>query len=220
MGWLSRSLTTSIGKKVVMAVTGLLLVLFLIIHLAGNYTIWGGESTFTAYVHGLESFGWFTHVIEIIFALFFLVHVYNGLELAIKNSEKRPEQYKVYKSNELIDFSARYTWQTGVLILLFLIIHLSTFWYEYKFASQGRELYEIVVTWFQNPLYSLFYVLLMITLGIHIHHGFQSAFQTLGWTHPKYTPWVKKTGTAIAWIFSLGFSLIPIYFYFTSMGGN
>ncbi len=220
MGWLSRSLSTSIGKKVVMAVTGLLLVLFLIVHLAGNYTIWGGKSAFTAYVHALESLGWFTHVLEIILGLLFLVHVYNGLKLAIDNSEKRPEQYKVYKSNELIDFSARYTWQTGVLILLFLVIHLATFWYEYKFGPEGRELYDIVVTWFQNPLYSLFYVLLMITVGIHIHHGFQSAFQTLGWTHPKYTPWVEKTGTALAWIFGLGFSIIPIYFYFTSMGGN
>jgi len=132
----------------------------------------------------------------------------------------RPITYKKYESNSLIKFSARYTWQTGLLILLFLILHLITFWYEFKFGTPHRELYDIVVAWFHNPLYSLLYILFLITLGVHIHHGFQSAFQTFGWNHPKYTPWVEKFSTFLAWLFGLGFSLIPLYFYFTSIGGK
>ena len=220
MGWLSRSLSTSVGKKMVMAVTGLLLIMFLVIHFIGNYTIWGGREVFTAYVSALESLGWFTHVIEVLLALVFLIHIYYGLSLAVSNDAKRPIGYKKYESNKLIKFSARYTWQTGLLILLFLVIHLITFWYEFKFGTPHRELYDIVVAWFHNPLYALIYVLFLITLGVHIHHGFESAFQTFGWNHPKYTPWIEKFGTFLAWFFGLGFSLIPIILYFTSIGGK
>ncbi len=220
MSWLSRSFKTSIGQKLVMTITGLLLFFFLFVHLAGNFTIWGGEAFFTRYVSTLESLGNFTHFIEVGLALLFIVHIFFGLRLALQNAEKRPIQYKVYESNNLIDFSARYTWQTGVLILVFLVVHLITFWYLYKFGGEGRELFEIVTTWFANPLYSLFYIIIMIALGIHLQHGFQSAFQTLGWTHPKFTPIIEKLGTFIAWLFGLGFSLIPIYFYFSAIGGN
>ncbi len=220
MGWLTNSMSTSIGKKTIQAVTGILLILFLIVHFAGNYTIWGGEETFTAYVSTLESFGWFTHVIEILLALVFIIHIYVGLKLAWDNNKAKPQKYEVYKSNKLIDFSARYTWQTGVLILIFLIIHLLTFWYEFKFNANGRELYQIVTDWFRNPVYSLFYILMLITVGVHVSHGFKSAIQTFGWNHPKYNSWIEKTSTFLAWLFGLGFSLIPLYFYFTSVGGK
>lgn len=226
MGWLTRSLSTSIGKKTIQAITGLLLILFLIVHFAGNYTIWGGETLFTAYVSTLESLGWFTHIIEILLALVFIIHIYVGLLLAWQNYKATPNRYsiwsknKIYKSSELIDFSARYTWQTGVLVLIFLLVHLFTFWYQFKFNANGRELYEIVVDWFKNPIYSAFYILLLITLAVHISHGFKSAFQTFGWNHPKYTPWIEKFSTFLAWLFGVGFSLIPVYFYFISLGGK
>lgn len=220
MGWLTKSLSTSIGKKVVQAITGILLILFLVVHFAGNYTIWGGETTFTNYVATLESLGWATHIIEVLLALVFIIHIYIGLKLAYDNKQATPVKYKVYKSWKFVDFSARFTAVSGILILIFLIVHLITFWYAYKFNANGRELYEIVVDWFQNPVYSIFYILMLFVLGVHISHGFKSAFQTFGWNHPKYNPFIEKLSTVLAWIFGLGFSLIPLYFYFNMMGGN
>lgn len=220
MGWLIKSLSTSIGKKVVQAITGILLILFLVVHFVGNYTIWGGRETFTNYVSTLESLGWITHVIEVLLALVFIIHIYIGLKLAIENKLATPVKYKVYKSWKFVDFSARFTAVSGILILIFLIVHLVTFWYAYKFNANGRELYEIVVDWFQSPIYSIFYVLMLFVLGVHVSHGFKSAFQTFGWNHPKYNPLIEKLSTILAWIFGLGFSLIPLYFYFNMMGGN
>jgi len=220
MGWFSRSLSTSIGKKVIQAVTGLLLILFLLIHFAGNYTIWGGEAAFNSYVNTLLSFGWFTYTIEILLALVFIIHIYVGLLLALQNYKAKPKKYHVYKSKKLVDFSARYVWQTGILVLIFLIIHLANFWYTYNFNANGRDLYTIVSDLFHSTFYGIFYVLFLITLGFHIAHGFKSALQTFGWNHPKYNSWIEKTSTFLAWFFGLGFSLIPIIFYFTFLGGK
>ena len=112
---------------------------------------------------------------------------------------------------------------TGTIILAFLILHLQSFWYGYKFGdvamaidSNGdaiKDMYTMVLTAFSQLWYSAIYVVAMILLGTHLNHGFQSAFQSMGLRHKKYTPTIKKIGTAFAVIMTLGFISFPIYFY-------
>ena len=115
---------------------------------------------------------------------------------------------------------------TGSIILAFLILHLQSFWYEYKFGevlmtedSNGNEIkdmYTIVITAFEQWWYSI-YVIAMILLGSHLNHGFQSAFQSIGLRHKKYTPSLKKIGAGFALLITLGFVSFPIYFYFSQL---
>jgi succinate dehydrogenase / fumarate reductase cytochrome b subunit len=103
---------------------------------------------------------------------------------------------------------------TAALVLLFLVIHLRTF----RFGDESDGLYKLVVNWFHNPLYAGFYVVALAALGLHLSHGVQSGFQTLGVNHPKYTPLIKKAGLAFAALIFLGFASMPIYFGF--LGGG
>ncbi len=212
MSWLTRSLKQSIGKKFVMAVTGLFLILFLFEHIIGNYYLFAGPQAFDKYVGLLESFGYITPILEITLALFFIVHIIYGIWLWLGNNKATPIKYEVNGSKENASFTSRYAIYLGLLILLFLLIHLYNFWYHYRVMDY--QLYETIKELFANPYYDIFYIFTFIVLGMHIHHGFQSAFQTLGWNHPKYFPFVKKFGTFLAVVFALAFSIIPIYFYF------
>ncbi len=214
MGWLSRSLNRSIGKKFIMAVTGLFLILFLFEHIVGNYFLFGGAKSFNDYVELLESFGWITRVLEVVLGLFFIFHIYYGIRLWLENRKAKPEKYAVNATAENTSFTSRNAIYLGVLLLIFLLIHLVNFWYTFKTAGEDASLYQIVVQLFANPYYSVFYIFTFIILGLHVNHGFQSAFQTLGWNHPKYFPFVKKLGALIAIVFTVGFAIIPIYFYF------
>jgi succinate dehydrogenase / fumarate reductase cytochrome b subunit len=212
MSWLTRSLKQSIGKKFVMAVTGLFLILFLFEHIIGNYYLFAGAESFDRYVGALESLGYITPILEIILGLAFIIHIIYGIWLWIGNAKATPIKYEVNGSKENASFTSRYAVYLGLLILLFLIIHLINFWYHYRFMDYN--LYNTVTGLFKDPYYLAFYIFTFIVLGMHIHHGFQSAFQTLGWNHPKYFPFIKKFGTFLAVVFAVGFSIIPIYYYF------
>ena len=219
MGWVTTFVNSSIGKKFVMAVTGVLLILFLIIHLAGNLTLFFGENAFNTYVSTLEIVKPVVRVIEIILALIFLFHIFYGIRLYIENKKASPKKYKVNASSENSTFYSRTMFISGSIVLIFLVMHLSTLWYAFNFGTHSEHsYYGIVVEWFSYPVYSLFYVLAMILLGFHLNHGFQSAFQTFGWNHKKYTPLIKKLGTVYALIMAVGFSSIPLYFLFFFKG--
>jgi succinate dehydrogenase / fumarate reductase cytochrome b subunit len=112
---------------------------------------------------------------------------------------------------------------TGSIVFIFLVLHLSTFWYAFNFSGDplraSHEYYQIVANWFQSPIYSGAYVVAVIILGFHLNHGFQSAFQTFGWNHKKYFGFVKAVGKVFSIIVAIGFASMPIYFYFFQ-GGN
>ena len=218
MSWLTVALNSSIGKKFVMAFTGAGLILFLIFHLAGNLTLFGGPEAFNGYVEKLDAIKPLIRVIEVFLALVFIFHIYNGFRLWLENRRARPQNYKVSGASKNSNIFSRTTIHTGSIVFIFLVLHLATFWYAFNFSGQPDELslgyYEIVVDWFQNPFYSLFYVLAVILLGFHLNHGFQSAFQTFGWNHKKYFPLIEKTGTIYSIIMAVGFAVIPLYFLF------
>lgn len=222
MGWLSQSLNSSIGKKFVMAVTGICLILFLIIHLLNNLSMYLGPETYTTLVASLDGIKPLIRIIEVILALIFVFHIYNGTKLWLENKKARPENYAVNASSKNSTLFSRTMIHSGSIILIFLVIHLNTMWYSFNFgeAHVDHSYYYFVANTFNtNVVYSLFYIFSMVLLGFHLNHGFQSAFQTFGWNHKKYFPLIEKIGLIYSLIMAIGFASIPVYFLFF-YGGN
>jgi len=224
MGWLLDRLTSSIGKKIIMAITGLLLILFLVVHLLNNLLLFVGPEIFNSNVEMLEGIKPIIRVVEVVLLLIFVFHIYNALKLWYENKKANPNKYAVDASSENSTIYSRWTVITGVIILIFLITHLATFWRSFNFGvhpvGDPHPFYSIIQDSFANPFIALFYFIVMIILGLHLNHGFQSAFQTMGWRNKKYTPIIENIGSAIAIIFAIGFASIPIFFYLASLGGK
>jgi succinate dehydrogenase / fumarate reductase cytochrome b subunit len=214
MGWVWKSLNSSIGKKLVMAITGLALMLFLIVHLAGNMSLYGGKDAFNNYVALLEEIKPFIRVIEVILAAIFIFHIFNGTRLWIENKQARPQGYSVNGSRKNTTVFSRTAFITGSIVFIFLVIHLQSIWYKFNYSGSELDLYTITTEWLQVWWYAALYFIAVILLGFHLNHGFQSAFQTFGWNHKKYFPLIEKIGTIYAVIMTIGFASIPIYFLF------
>jgi succinate dehydrogenase / fumarate reductase cytochrome b subunit len=222
MGLILDSLNSSIGKKFIMALTGVCLILFLIIHLINNLTLYGGPDLFNTVVKNLDTIKPLVRVIEIILALIFIYHIFNGVRLWIENKKARPINYKINGSSKNTDLFSRTMILTGSITFIFLVIHLRTFWASFNMGhplTDEHKYFEFVAQSFQDPVYSGFYIFAMILLGFHLYHGFQSAFQTFGWNHKRYFPLIKKIGLVYALIMAIGFASIPVYFLFF-YGGN
>lgn len=223
MGWLSEQLNSSIGKKFIMAVTGISLILFLVIHLLNNLLLFLGPEIFNENVARLEGIKPLVRVIELILVIIFGWHIINGVRLYFENKKASPGKYAVNAAAASSTFYSRFMNISGTVILIFLVIHLATFWREFNFHAptlDGHPFYNIIAEAFANPFISLFYIVAMVLLGMHLNHAFQSSFQTLGWQNKKYGPAVKRIGSIIALVFALGFSAIPIFFFLSSLGGN
>ncbi len=218
MGWFTRFIDSSIGKKYVMGFTGFLLIIYLIEHLAGNLSLFWGKEAFNGYAAALETLKPVLRVIEVLLALVFIFHILNGVRLWFLNKRAKPVKYAMPTKSKNRDLSSRTMIITGGTIFVFLVLHLATIWFKYNFDHTGETLYDIVVRLFANPYYSIFYVLAMILLGYHLNHGFQSAFQTFGWNHKKYFPLIQKVGTIYAIVMAVGFASIPIYFLLSTGG--
>ena len=223
MGWFLKFTNSSIGKKFMMAVTGSFLLIFLIVHLVGNITLFFGASAFNAYVSALDTIKPLIRVIEVVLLAVFIIHILNGIKLWFENKRARGVTYKVNGSRDNSTVFSRTMAVTGSIILIFLVSHLATFFWRFNvhdplgFAT-NHQYYDVVVYFFNMWWYSVLYVIAMIFLGYHLNHGFQSAFQTFGWNHNRYFPTIKKIGTIYAIIMALGFASMPLYFLIT--GGN
>ncbi len=223
MGWFLKFTNSSIGKKFIMAVTGSFLLIFLIIHLIGNITLFFGADAFNTYVKALDSIKPLIRVIEVVLLAAFVLHIFNGLRLWLENKRAKGIPNKIYGSRENTNVYSRTMVVTGSIIFIFLVLHLSTFFWRFNvYDPLGRadihEYYDVVVYFFNMWWYAVLYVIAMGFLGYHLNHGFQSAFQTFGWNHKKYFPVVQKIGTVYAIIMALGFASMPLYFLLR--GGN
>lgn len=203
-----------------MSLTGLFLVSFLFVHLGGNLQLFAsdGGKAFNEYTKFMSTSP-LIRVAEIILVLGFVLHIYTGLILAKDNSSARGKGYKYYKDAKEVSWFSKVMPQTGIVVFVFLVVHLVNFWAEYKFGEPGldawgnKDMYGIVKATFQQYWWlSVFYVIAMVLLAFHLNHGFQSAFRTLGLNHHKYTPLVTAIGTLIAIALPAGFAAIPIYF--------
>ena len=199
---------SSLGQKFIVGGAGLLLCGFLVTHLAGNLFLFVGEGAFNHYAETLEK-NPLLPAAEIALAVLFLLHIIVAIKVRLHNAQARPVAYAQYRGKGgRTPGSKTMSWTAG-LVFLFLIVHLKTF----RFGADPDGLFRLVSDWFQNPLYAGFYVASMLALGLHLSHGFQSAFQTFGANHSKYTPLLKKAGLGFAALITLGFASMPLYFY-------
>ncbi|MDW3211040.1 MAG: succinate dehydrogenase cytochrome b subunit [Reichenbachiella sp.] len=220
MSWFTQTLSGSVGKKLLMALTGLFLILFLVIHLAGNLQLLfnDGGKAFNLYATNMAN----NPLIKVVSYgnfFFILVHVIDGIILTMKNKAARNIRYKVAIKDSKSSWASKNMALLGIITLIFLIAHLKGFWYEFKFGAipfatydgvEYKDVFQIVQALFSDPIYAGFYVICMIFLALHLSHGFSSAFQSMGLNHKKYTPFISKLGLVYSILIPLGFASIPI----------
>ncbi len=211
-------LCSSIGKKTIMAVTGLIWSGFVLSHMIGNLLIFVGAEAYNKYSHLLIS-NPAIYLAEGALLVTILVHAFDGIKLSYENKVARPQKYAVPPSPQKgASIASKSMIFTGSLMFAFLIYHLITFKFgpHYTVTYNGvemRDIFKVVVDVFQNPIYVVGYVVCMFFVGLHLSHGFQSSFQTLGFYHPKYTPWIKKFGCFYSFVVAAGFVAQPIYVF-------
>ena len=211
MNWITQTFGSSVGKKLLMAVTGLGFIGFLTAHLAGNLSIYAGRDAFNDYALHLHALGPLLTVFELGLLTLAVIHVFTGLLLFYQNWQSRPKRYQVYKSSGGRTIGSATMPYTGILILLFVIFHLTNF----SFVDKSHTtIFDIVAGSFQNPAYVAIYVAAMIVVALHVSHGFWSLFQTLGANHPKYMPIIAGAGLVVSIVFGVGFGFIPLYITF------
>lgn len=216
--------TSSIGRKILMAITGQCMVMFIIIHLIGNSTIFGWlDGGVNAYAHHLHSL---PLPIIIAFRLGLLalvcVHIWYGIQLTIENSDGRPQQYAV-KSTQKATFASENMIWTGVILLAFIVYHLLHFTFQVispetaalkhlvpLHANMVPDVFGMMIPAFQNSFITLIYVGAMVTLFLHLSHGIQSFFQTMGWSNDRMQPALTKIGTLAALALFLGYAAVPL----------
>ncbi len=211
-----------------MAFTGIFLILFLIVHCTANLAIFVPDhgATFDKVANFLGK-NWIMHILEVGLFAGFIIHIIQGLVLTKQNKSKRPIKYAVVHRKNTSTWYSRSMGLLGVLILLFLIIHLSDFWVHTRFASifggvgevsyEGKEmdaLYGRMLLVFSQLWVVIVYLIGVIVLGFHLAHGFQSAFRTLGMTSSRYIAIIRGIGIAYAIIVPILFAIMPISMYF------
>lgn len=211
-------LTSSIGKKLVMGVTGFSLIAFLLVHCYVNSLVFiKGPEAFEAAAHFLGN-NLIMHIAE--FGLFvgLIAHIVQGIMLTMQNRSKRPVAYNIAPGNKSSKWYSRSMGLLGSLILLFLILHLWHFWLPNRGSQvQGNgeiNLIEKMRLVFENPIVVLVYVLGCISLGFHLAHGFWSAFQTLGLNTPKYRGFIRGFGLVFSVFIAVAFAAMPVAIHF------
>ncbi|MEL6534931.1 MAG: succinate dehydrogenase cytochrome b subunit [Bacteroidota bacterium] len=232
MSWASKLFTSSLGRKLVMSLTGIFLIFFLLEHFIGNVLLVtsfeeGGDA-FNLYAHFMKS----TLIIKIAeVGLFggFLFHIVEGIILIRKNRAARPQRYAVASKSRTTSSASKYMGALGIIILVFFIIHLNNF-FRYKYLPTDSTPEHVVIDGvemedmaalayhdFASLGMVIFYVLAMAVIAFHLWHGFQSAFQTLGLNHKKYTPLIQALGKGYAILIPLGMALIPVLIYIMNL---
>jgi len=201
-----------------MGLTGLFLITFLVVHCFINALIFinDGGLTFNVGAHFMAT-NWLIRAMEVVLFLGLLLHIYQALILTLENKKARPVAYMGSAGNVNSSWYSRSMGLLGTLLLIFLIIHLAHFWVKSRITglpgvdANGHEnLYAVMQETFTHAWVVVVYTLSMISLAYHLMHGFQSAFQTLGLNHKKYTPLIKSVGFWFSILIPLIFALMPI----------
>ena len=212
MQWIGNFIWSSIGKKLLMALTGCCFIGFLSVHLAGNLTLYGGRDMFNSYAEHLHGLGPLLTLAEWGLLTLALVHIATGTILFFQNLKSRPQRYQMNKWAGGRTIASATMPYTGFVILGFVIFHLLNFHFVDKSTT---TIYEIVVSTFQSTPYVILYIAAMVIVALHIRHGFWSLFQTLGANHPKYMPLIMGASIVLSLIFGFGFGYLPIYLSFS-----
>ena len=222
--WLIRFLTSTVGQKILMGFTGLGLCGFLVAHLSGNLLMYkapllkDGGKAYNEYAHFLHSrelllpaeIGLFTMII---------LHIILGFTTAAKNTKARGTEVYAEKQTKqsqgvLFFFPHNVMFATGLVVLLFLVVHLSDMKFELRNqVPSGTASFDHAVRVLKDPISAVIYVVGSLVLGVHLAHGFQSAFRSIGFAHPKYSPFLGKLSIVFAIVIALGFASLPIWFF-------
>ncbi|UYZ64805.1 succinate dehydrogenase cytochrome b subunit [Hymenobacter weizhouensis] len=221
MSWITKTFSSSIGRKVIVAITGLFLCTFLVVHLVGNLQLFkdDGGLAFNTYSHFMSTNG-LIRVAEIILVAGFGFHIYETIVLTRRNQTARSSKYVVDHIEQNSPWRSRNMGLLGSIILVFLVIHLYNFYWRFHYGEVGldaggnKDLYAIVAESFKVWWYVALYVAAQAALCFHLLHGFASGFQTLGLTHRKYTPLIQNVGYAFSILVCAGFAAMPLYFFF------
>lgn len=200
------------GKKAVMAVTGAIMFLFIIGHVAGNLQIFEGPAKLNAYGHFLHSIGELLWPVRIVLMLSVILHITATVQLGLRNKAARPVGYS---RKEAINssYASRTMYWSGPIVLAFIIFHLLQFTAGYIHPDSQfieGDVYHNVVAGFSVWWVSVWYIIAVSLLGLHLRHGIWSMFQSIGYNHPRHTPRLKKAAFVIALLITLGYISIPI----------
>jgi succinate dehydrogenase / fumarate reductase cytochrome b subunit len=217
---------STLFRKIVMSLTGLFIAFFLIIHLAGNLQLLLPEEV----AH--EQYNWYSHllsgniIIEVIAILLYisiLVHIFDALYITIHNYRAGGPSLKRDTRSKVSSWYSRNMGVLGIVILIFLVVHLKDYWYIYKFgelpldAQGNKDLYTIVMASFENLWYVILYLAGFIGLAYHLAHGVSSAFRTLGLYSKSYIKIFKYLGYAFAILLPLGYAIVAVILYLKNM---
>ena len=210
MGWLGRFYRSTIGRKVVMAASGIVLVVYLLVHTAGNLLVFRGPQAINDYAHFLQSSAALLWTVRIILLLALVFHVHSAWTLSRDARAARPMAYRRLEK-QASGWAARSMGWGGVLLLLFVIyhiLHLTTGTVHPRFVP--GEVYDNIIAGFRVPAVAGFYLLAMVALGLHLRHGVWSVFQTLGVSHPHLSPLRRRLAVVLAVLVSVGLAVIPL----------
>jgi succinate dehydrogenase / fumarate reductase cytochrome b subunit len=223
MNW-SKLFTSSIGKKIVMALTGIFLVVFLVVHCYVNANVFfsNAEENFNRAAHFMGT-NILIRITEIGLFAGFILHIVQGYKLWLQNKAARKSRYAVSAGNKNSKWYSRSMALLGTLILLFLIVHLVHFWVPSRFGGldpviyngiEHHNLYAQMKNVFAEPIWVILYLIGCFSLSWHLLHGIQSAAQTMGWTSRNFFPTIKAFGIIFAILVPLIFALMPLFMHF------
>jgi len=216
---------STVGRKLVTGLSGFLLILFLLVHLGGNLTLFAGPALFNSYTHHVESLGLLLYVVEIGLLLVLLAHIVTAVNVQLEKWRARPNGYAVTATKggpSRKTLASRSMIVTGLVLFVFIPIHLWMFKYNQGHPSplitmngkEMRDLYTPVVMAFKNPLIAWGYATVMFLLGFHLRHGFWSSLQSLGALNPRWLPAVYALGLVIAILLAGGFLVLPLWIHY------
>ena len=226
MSWVTKTLKSTIGRKLIMALTGLFLILFLTGHVAGNLQLFyndGGEA-FNIYAKFMTT-NLFVKLLSYVTYISVILHVIYSIALSRLNQSARPIGYAVSGSSTNSSTASRNMGILGTVILVFLAGHMYSFWFQMHWGDvpmvnyegeEYKDLYSVVQIAFQQLWMVVLYVIAMVFLAFHLSHGFASAFQSLGLNHAKYSPAIKTVGLVYCVLVPILFAAMPVYIYFNS----
>ncbi|MEO0341695.1 MAG: succinate dehydrogenase cytochrome b subunit [Bacteroidota bacterium] len=212
-------------RKIIMALTGLFLCLFLIVHLSANCILLLPEDIARGYYNSYSTFLRENPLIKVVaYALYLsiLLHVIYAILITIRNRASKSTRYAVNNFRANSSWASQNMGWMGALILIFIVIHLVNFWARIKLgigaevgydSAGNKDIYEVAYSLFQNGYYVLFYTVLMVPLGLHLHHGLSSGFKTLGFYHSRGLKLLAKVALVYAAVISIGFGIIPLVVY-------
>jgi len=214
----TRLFSSSVGTKIIIGLSGLFLVLYLLIHVGGNLLIFFGPQVFNKYAYNMEVRNPTLPILEIVILVGFLLHIYKTVTMYLANRAARPVGYA---KKERAGYTSRKSLASstmifgGLWLIVFLVIHVKAFRFspEIEWPEGGRDLYKQEMAVFTNPLMTAFYVVSMLVVGSHLWHGASSAIQSLGLTHPRWTPRVLVAGKILAVLIAGAFIVIAVWAY-------